>query len=135
MAMNRIAIGAQVVGFRELTVAEVRAWLQSLAVADEIEGVDLADVLLFEDEGIRLRDFSRLTDLTFDRLQAMTPAELGDVLAKCREVNPRFFLALGRVLALGRLSIQQRLSIASKPPAPKSRGWFTRMFTPGRGAG
>lgn len=135
MRMHRIPIGPMMVGIHELTVDQVRDWLQSLAVPDSAESVDLADVMLFEDEGLRLRDFCRLTDLSSADLGHLTPADLDTLLIKCREVNPRFFLALGRVLALGRMSIQQRLSTASKPLAPRSRGWFARMFTPGPGAG
>lgn len=133
--MASMQINGRSIGLRELTVGEVRDWLQSLAVPDAGAEIDLADVLLFQDEGIRLSDFTRLTDLSLDDLQRLTPAELADVLAKCREVNPRFFLVLGRVLALGQMSLQRQQSMASKPPALRSRNWFTRMFTPGRGAG
>lgn len=132
--MAIVQIDGKSILLRELTVADIRNWLAALAVADDAP-VDLADVLLFEDAGLRVGDFARLTNLSPEAIAALTPAALEQVLAKSREVNPRFFLALGRVLALGRMSIQQRPSPTSSAPARSSPGWFTRMFTPGHGAG
>lgn len=133
MASVKTRVGMVVV--RELAAAEIRAWLKDLASPDPAAEIDLADYLLFEDEGLRVSDFLRLTDLEPVALWALLPSELEDLLAKSREVNPRFFTALGRVLATGRLAIQQRVSTTSNAPAPSSRGWFARMFGRGRGAG
>lgn len=132
MALVQTPIGPVTV--RELTVAEIRDWLKDLATADPDQPVDLADWLLFEDEGLRLSDFTRLTNLSADELRDLAPSDLEAILAKCREVNPRFFLALGRVLALGRLSIQARNSTTSNAPARGWRARFTRMFGRGPGA-
>lgn len=130
-----IQLGGRVVAVRELTAAEVRAWLKDLASADPDEAIDLADVLLFEAEGLRLADFLRLTDLTPTELDALSvQTGLEALLAKCKEVNPRFFSALDRLLATGRMAIQQRASTPSNKPAPSSPGWFTRMFGRGPGA-
>lgn len=119
---------------RELIVSEVRDWLQALATEDPDVAIDLADYLLFEDAGIRLVDFARMTDLSSQDLESLAPSDLESVLAKCREVNPRFFRVLDRVLATGRLAMQRPVSTPSSKPAPSSPGWFTRMFTRGRGA-
>lgn len=130
-----IPLGGRAVAVRELSAGEVRAWLKDLASADPDEEIDMADVLLFENEGLRLADFLRLTDLSSDELDAMSvQTELEALLAKCKEVNPRFFTALDRLLATGRMAIQQRASTPSNRPAPNSPGWFTRMFGRGHGA-
>lgn len=133
MASVKTRVG--MVAVRELTAAEIRDWLKDMITADPAGEIDLADYLLFEHEGLRVSDFLRLTDMEPEALWALTPSELEDIGAKCREVNPRFFSVLGKVLATGHLAIQQRASTTSNAPAPSSRGWFARMFGRGRGAG
>lgn len=131
-----LPLGGRSVMVRELSVAEVRDWLKDLASAHPDAEIDLADVLLYEAEGLRLADFLRLTDLSPAELGALSvQTELEALLAKCKEVNPRFFTALDRLLATGRMAIQQRASTPSNKPAPSSPGWFTRMFGRGHGAG
>lgn len=132
--MAGVNTGVGVVTVRELTVAEVRAWLKDLAALDADGEIDLADWLLFEGEGLRLADFQRMTDLAARDLDALTPSELEAVLACCREVNPRFFSVHGRVLAMGRQVLSRPSSTPSNAPA---RGWrtaFARMFGRGPGA-
>lgn len=131
-----LPLGGRSVMVRELSVAEVRDWLKDLASAHPDEEIDLADVLLFESEGLRLADFLRLTDLSPAELGALSvQTELEALLARCKEVNPRFFKALDRLLATGRMAIQQQASTPSNTPAPSLGVWFTRMFGRGHGAG
>lgn len=132
MGLAQTVIGP--VKVRELTVAEIRDWLKDLASTDPDREIDLADWLLFQDEGLRLADFRRMTDLSAADLEAMAPTELEALLARCKEVNPRFFTALARVRAMGELAIQRRNSTPSNAPAPRSPGWFARMFGRGPGA-
>lgn len=129
------ATTARLASVRELTVAEVRDWLRALATPPEEAEIDLADWLLYQDEGLRVSDFARLTDLSIEAVQALTPSQLDAILARAKELNPRFFSALGRVLAMGRMSLQAVASTTSNAPAPKSPNWFTRTFGRGHGAG
>lgn len=131
---SMVVIAGRPVAVRELTAAEVRAWLKDIATTDPAAEIDLADWLLFEDEGLRLVDFCRMTDLSPADLEAFSvQTDLEALYAKCKEVNPRFFLAYGRLLARGMAALRSG-STPSNAPAPSSPGWFTRMFGRGPGA-
>ena len=74
---------------RELTVADVRAWIKQMS-----EGVafDLVGDGLFQEENGSLHDVLVMTDLDANEAEQMTPAEISTILEKCRKVNPHFFI-------------------------------------------
>ncbi|WP_045208425.1 hypothetical protein [Pseudomonas sp. 21] len=78
---------------RELTVAEVRSWLESL----DQDGRDLVDRGLFEDASIP--DLIRMTSLTREQIDEMQPSAVREVIAACKEANPDFFGFQARLMA------------------------------------
>lgn len=89
---REVVIDGQAVICRELTVMQVRAWLDEMVqktAADPLEGA------LFAVCG--LGEIKRMTDLNDDRINAMRPSQLEQVIAVCKELNPHFFDLLGRM--------------------------------------
>lgn len=104
-----IEVSGRKVVVREITVAEMRAWLRSLDQADERQDgaglQDLVNLALFED--VSLSDICRMTDLKENDLDEMAPSEIGEVLAVCKEMNPSFFGLHGRLRAVARRAAQR----------------------------
>ncbi len=90
------------VGFKEMTVGEIRAWLKAsgLVSGDAIEATLFADY--------SLPDLLHLTTLTDAEIDLLPPSEIHRAFAFAKEVNPDFFEMRQRVVALGR----QALSIS-----------------------
>lgn len=101
-AVKTMTIGGREVTVRELTVAEIRAWLKDLEGGP---GEDLLDLALIEET--RLSDLARMTDIAPADLEALTPRELRQVLVAAREVNADFFGLRDRLLRLGRSAMEQ----------------------------
>jgi len=119
---REIEVAGRRVQVKELTVGEIRAWLRDLRT--DGDGVDWA---LFEE--VSLFDLYRMTDLTPDIAETLSPSELREILAAAKEINADFFGLRGR---LERLAKEMRAtssapSAASSPPAIPTRG-----ATPGR---
>lgn len=93
--VKTIDVAGRSVRLRELTVADIRAWLA--AVETRAAESDLVGLTLFAD--MALDDLVRMTDLTADDLEAMTPSALAEVAAAVREVNAGFFAMRGRWIA------------------------------------
>ncbi|WP_312299198.1 hypothetical protein [Stutzerimonas nitrititolerans] len=92
---REVIVDGQAVICRELTVLQVRDWLSEMinpTQTDPLEGA------LFKDCG--LAEIKRMTDLSDDRINAMRPSQLEQVIAVCKELNPHFFGLLGRVAAI-----------------------------------
>jgi hypothetical protein len=104
--VKEIAIGGKTVEVRELTVADIRAWLKDMETA--APGADMLDVALFEDFG--LDDLTRLTSLTRADMDIMTPTELRQVHAACKEVNGDFFGMRARLMEIGRAALTSPVS-------------------------
>lgn len=85
---KQIDIENRTVIVRELTVAEIRHWMKDLENIKEAT-IDLVTEGLMEEAS--LADVVRMTNLTIEDLDAMTPSEIDTVMAVCREVNPHFF--------------------------------------------
>jgi len=98
-------IGDRVVQIKELTLAEIRAWL-----ADQGEG-DVVDAMLFDD--CSLRDLTRLTDLQAAALEELAPSEIEELVNAAREVNWRFFAMREKIVALGRDILAQQAAPSS----------------------
>jgi len=86
--------GRQVV-VREMTVAEIRAWLDAVSQGD----INLVDAALFEEFSIA--DIPRMTDLTMADIDAMTPSQVRLVQERCKEVNGDFFGMRARTAEVG----------------------------------
>lgn len=87
------------VGFREMTVGEIRTWLKAAGL---VSG-DVVDCTLFAD--FSLPDLLHLTTLTQADIDLMPPSELRRAFAIAQEVNPDFFEMRQRVVALGQKAL------------------------------
>lgn len=103
----------------ELTVGQMREYL---AQAESQRQVVLDPVidLLFDD--CSLRDVVAMTDLELTDFDAMTPADIQQVINACRERNPHFFGMARRSRELIERLASQTLTAASlSSPAPGTR--------------
>jgi len=113
-ARVEIPVGSRTVTVRELTVAEVRAW-----VAEHEAGspVDPLRALVFDD--CSLDDLARLCDLSAADMEQHTVAELTPLRDKARALNPHFFKVREALVSVSR-AIQAGLdsssSTAVSPP-------------------
>ena len=82
-------IGGKDVIFKELTVADIRAF--SLSSRD----FEVINESLFED--MALPDIPTFTSLTSEDLEGMTPADIQKVIDGCKDLNPHFFKMLARL--------------------------------------
>ncbi len=85
-AVRVVELPGLTVTVRELTVAEVRAW-----VAEQEAGatVDPLRALVFDDCG--LDDLARMSDASGEALEAFGRSELDRVRDACKALNPHFF--------------------------------------------
>lgn len=100
--------GEHKVKFFELTVAEVRNWFSDMEIPEQTDAVDM---LLFEE--ITLPDLYRITDLTRETADDMTPSELEAVIAEAKEVNRIFFATLARVMTPFQRALTEAQAAAS----------------------
>ena len=96
---------------KELTVADVRAWLRSLS---DLNGFDAVDAVLFQDDGASVDDVLRMTDIDRAELDQLPPADVVKIIDKCKKVNPHFFRFRAAMVQIG----QQEE--APTPSGPKS---------------
>lgn len=89
---KELLIGELPVVCRELTVMQVRKWLEE---AGSLSTMDIVSSALFADCSID--DIVRMTDLTPDKIDALRPSQVEAVIAVCKELNPHFFGLLGRL--------------------------------------
>lgn len=97
--LHEDAVSGVAITFKELTLAEIRAWLKEA----ESGSLDAVDATLFDE--FSPRDLTVLTDLDADALDALTPRELREVYAKAKELNADFFAMRSRMVALGRRAL------------------------------
>lgn len=102
--VQTVCIGDNSIEVRELTLAEIRAWLAWLETGQGNAGVpDLLDTALFDDFG--LSDLLRMTSMTAADMEASSPSELRKVYDACQEVNRDFFSMRARLMDLGRAAL------------------------------
>ena len=78
--------GTEMIRVRELTVAEVRAWLNESATQtwrDPILALALDD--------IGLDELARMLDRSVEDLERYAPSQIAEVVAVARRLNPHFF--------------------------------------------
>lgn len=102
--LREIQVGGVKVIVRELTVSEIRAWLEG--VSDE--ALDLVDSSLFEE--VSLGDLPLMTDLKKEVIDSLTPSEIDEVITVCREVNARFFAMRARLAEVGQRILNRQAS-------------------------
>ncbi|MDP3848627.1 MAG: hypothetical protein Q8R10_19585 [Pseudomonas sp.] len=89
---REVMAGEQPVICRELTVLQVRDWIEAAAQESD---VDLVAEVLFPT--CSLSSLKRMTDLTDERINKLRPSQVNAVIDVCRELNPDFFALLGRL--------------------------------------
>jgi len=93
--IREIEVGGEKVLVKEMTLAELRAWL---AEAASRLTVDLVDEV-FADQDILVSDIPLFSDLKADSLKDLAPSEIEPLVSAIREVNSRFFVIWRRRLA------------------------------------
>lgn len=88
---REVMVGALPVICRELTVLQVRHWMEGLETAER----DLVSAALFQD--CPLNDLKRMTDLNDEKINSLRPSQIEQVIQVCKELNPHFFALLGRM--------------------------------------
>jgi hypothetical protein len=76
---------------RELTVLQMRNWLEGLGS----EAPDPISASLFRE--CTFDELKRMTDLNDEKINALRPSQVEQVIKVCKELNPHFFVMLGRV--------------------------------------
>jgi hypothetical protein len=95
---REIDLNGRRVTVKELTVAEIRAWLVE-AEAGVQAGFDLVGQVLFEQ--LNFADIARMSDLNISEMDALTPSEVRAVAEACESVNADFFLMRARLATAG----------------------------------
>jgi len=104
-----IKVESRTVIVRELTVAEVRAWVKS--IEEGTRQIDPAGDALFDD--ITLGDIALMSDAPADWLAGFGPSVLDPLAALCKKVNPHFFRV--RAVVQAALIAHTRALIAGQP--------------------
>lgn len=87
-----LQVGSQSITVREMTVQQVRAFLQDAAKGGT---TDTVDALILDD--CELSTLRSMCSLTVDQIGEMKPSELEAVKDKCKELNPHFFAMLAKL--------------------------------------
>jgi hypothetical protein len=113
-ADKTIELDGRAVTLKELTVADIRAWLKSLENTEA--DFDLIGSALID--GASMADLTIMTDISHTEIEALTPSEIRRVFDACKEVNSDFFALRGRLEAIGRSALAMQGATSSAPPAP-----------------
>ncbi|WP_311969347.1 hypothetical protein [Pseudomonas baltica] len=89
---KELLIGDLRVICRELTVMQVRKWLEE---ASQPTSLDTVSAVLFKD--CTISDILRMTDLTDEAIDQLRPSQVEVVIDTCKGLNPHFFGLLGRL--------------------------------------
>lgn len=109
----------RIVTVRELTVAEIRAWLLE-GERPKATDPDVAEVMaaLYHPEVI-MQDLARMTDAKVADMDDWTYSQFAKVLEVCKRLNPPFFSLLKGMIAAGEAAIglqaSQRLGSSGQP--------------------
>lgn len=96
--LAEVPLGDRKVMVKELTLAEIRAWLEEAAQRLTVGLVDE----LFDDKDLSISDLPSFCDMAADQFEGFGPSELEPLVDKIREVNARFFVTWRRRLAATR---------------------------------
>lgn len=84
---TKIKLGEKTITVFELTVEDCRRWIAESA--QQYAEADLVRAALLE--GISLYDIARMTDLSLEDMDRLTPSQLQEIAEHCRKVNGVFF--------------------------------------------
>jgi hypothetical protein len=90
---REVVIDDQAIICRELTVMQIRQWLQDTG---QPTNLDVVSEALFRD--CSLADLKRMTDLSDDVIDRLKPSQVQKVIDVCKELNPHFFALLSRLV-------------------------------------
>lgn len=115
-ATRPVLVGELAVNVRELTVAEVRAWMVECEAGAT---TDPLHALAFEDCG--LDDIARMCDVSVAVLENYTLSELADLVTTCKALNPHFFRVRAALSGVARMMLEEAKALRSTAaPAPSS---------------
>jgi hypothetical protein len=103
-----IKVGDADVTVRELTVAEVSAWLND---AEAGRPVNVAHELAFDAFG--LDDLAHMSDISADELAKHAPSEMAELVRECKALNPHFFRVRARLADFARLMLKEAAAMGS----------------------
>ena len=87
---REVDVCGTIVTVKELTVAEIRAWLSEPTPTNEDREIDLlTDLMNFD--GIGMDELHRFTDLKKDMIEQLPPSAISKIAAVIKELNTVFF--------------------------------------------
>lgn len=89
-ARRTVEFPSRTIIVRELTVAEVRAWIIDLET-----GIQPDHFLSMLDASFNLSDLPRMTDASAAQIEALRPSELDHLVRVAKALNPDFFTNSG----------------------------------------
>ena len=92
--IQEITVGDAKVLVKELTLAELRAWLAESAGRTTLDLVDE----LFSEQDLLVSDIPFFSDISAEAIEGLAPSEMDPLVEKIREVNGRFFVTWKRRL-------------------------------------
>lgn len=114
-AVIPVPVGQTIVTVRELTFAEVRAWLVE---AEAGGSQDPLHALALEDCG--LDDLSRMSDASVSEIEAFGPSEIDELVATAKKLNPHFFRVRAALSGVARMMLAEAEALASTAPPADS---------------
>lgn len=119
--VKTLDVGGQAVQVREISIAEIRAWLMDIETQAKSETVSLYSVDRDLFEAVSLADLAKFTDLAPEVIDGLLPSQIHQVIAAVREVNPDFFAMRERM----RQAADSLLAYLRKGATPSSEASAT----------
>lgn len=114
-AVVPVAVGDTTINVRELTFAEVRAWMVE---AETSGSQDPLHALALEDCGID--DLARMSDASVITIEKFAPSEIAELIATAKKVNPHFFRMRAALFGVARMMLAEAEALASTAPPASS---------------
>lgn len=109
---KKVPLADREVTVRELTTAEIRAWLRDVDASPDAD-VDLVGNMLFDDA--TFDDLMRMSDATAELLEQAPPSQIRALRDACKEVNADFFAMRLRIAEVGRRVLEGGRNSSSEP--------------------
>lgn len=98
IVLNEGSATPTAVTVKELTVKEVKNWLDELQKGLHVSYID---ALLLK--GAMLHDLTLFSSLTLEQIDELCPSDLDQVLEEAKKLNPLFFDFRDRVVRVGQI--------------------------------
>lgn len=108
-AQGSVQIGERTVTVKELTVAEVRAWVTE--IESGFIDYDAVGSLIFSD--CNLSDLARLSDLEVGEMETLSFSDLSVLRDRCKALNPHFFRVREALKNVSRAMIEEANALVS----------------------